>query len=49
MVNFEKLLDKSRIKKPINPVEIFVQLEKDSEKEYLRNPQKIVLEKWFNE
>lgn len=49
MVNFEKLLDKSKITKPVDPEEIFKQLDKDSEKEYLRNAQKIVLEKWFNE
>ena len=49
MVNFEKLLDKSKISKPVDPEIIFKQLDKESEKEYLRNAQKVVLEKWYSD
>ncbi len=49
MVNFKKLLDKSKISKPIDPEIIFKQLDKDSEKEYLRNAQQVVLRKWFKD
>ena len=47
MVDFKKLLGKKKIIKPIDPIEIFGDLDKESGKEYLRPPQKSVLEEWY--
>lgn len=46
MVDFKKLLGKIEITKPKNPIEIFEDLDKESGKEYLRPPQRSVLEEW---
>jgi replicative superfamily II helicase len=46
MVEFKKLLGKSGLTKPIDPIEIFNNLDKESGKEYLRPPQKSVLKEW---
>lgn len=47
MVDFKKLLGKRKIIKPTDPIEIFSDLDKESGKEYLRPPQKSVLEEWY--
>ena len=49
MVDFKKLLGKKKIIKPIDPIEIFSDLDKESGKEYLRPPQKSVLEEWHKD
>ena len=47
MVDFKKLLGKRKIIKPTDPIEVFSDLDKESGKEYLRPPQKSVLEEWY--
>jgi replicative superfamily II helicase len=47
MVDFEKLLGKKILAKPIDPIQIFSDLDKESGKEYLREPQIAVLKEWF--
>lgn len=49
VINFRDLLGKEDIKKPINPIEIFNNLDRRSGKEYLRDPQRIVLTEWFEQ
>ena len=46
LVDFKKLLGASRISKPIDPIEIFANLDKQSEKGYLRPAQEAVLKEW---
>ena len=48
LVDFKKLLGKEEIVKPIDPLEIFSDLDKESGKEYLRPPQESVLVEWYN-
>jgi len=47
LVDFKKLLGKKEIAQLIDPIEIFSNLDKESGKEYLRPPQKSVLEEWY--
>lgn len=49
LVNFRELLGQDEIIYPINPIEIFNKLDRRSGKEFLRDPQKIVLKEWFEE
>jgi len=46
MVDFKKLLDHTEITKPIDPIEIFNSLDKDSDKAYLWAAQDSVLREW---
>lgn len=46
MVNFDELLKKRKSVKPLNPVDIFNNLDKRSTIEYLRPPQEAVLNEW---
>lgn len=48
LVEFKKLLGKKEFKKPIDPINIFENLDKDSDRPYLRPPQIPILEDWFN-
>lgn len=47
MVDFKKLLGKREIIRPLNPIEIFRNLDKESGKEYLRPPQLSVLNELY--
>lgn len=49
MVDFKKLLGTTKTTRTIDPIEIFNNLDKESEKGYLRPAQKAVLERWHNE
>lgn len=49
MVNFRRILGEERTVKPTEPLLIFDQLDKESGKEYLRPPQRAVLEEWASE
>jgi len=46
MVNFEALLDESKLEKIVDPKIIFQNLEKDQDKEFLRPSQDHVLKEW---
>jgi len=48
LVDFKKLLGRKQIIKPLDPLEIFGDLDKESGKEYFRPPQKSVLEEWYS-
>jgi replicative superfamily II helicase len=47
MVKFEELLGKEKIIIPVNPIDIFQNLDKEIGKETLRDSQKAVLEEWY--
>ena len=47
MVKFDKLLDEREITIPIDPIEIFNNLDKEIGKEYLRKSQESVLKEWY--
>jgi len=49
LVDVTKLLGKKEIIKPTDPIGIFDDLDKESGKEYLRPPQKSVLEEWYRD
>jgi replicative superfamily II helicase len=49
MVEFKKLLGKKEFRKPIDPIEIYENLDKASDRPYLRPPQIPILEDWFND
>ena len=48
MVDFNKLLSKEEIVQSDNPIEIFNNLDKNDDKQYLRPDQKSILEIWYN-
>ena len=41
-------MEREERKKPINPIDIFNESDRDADKEYLRPAQKSILEKWYN-
>ena len=47
LVDFEKLLGKERSPRPVDPIEIFNNLDKQTGKEYLHPPQEAVLKEWY--
>lgn len=49
MVDFEKLLGKKEFTLEIDPISIFKDLDKDSDKNDMRESQKQILEKWYND
>ena len=49
VVKFERLLGKGKITRPIDPIEIFNDLDKEIGKESLRDSQKSVLKELFLE
>jgi len=49
LVDFKKLLGKKELIRSTDPIEIFSNLDKESGKEYLRPPQKSVLEEWYRD
>lgn len=48
MVDFDKLLGGKRPERPVDPLRVFDDLDKESGKEYLRDSQKAVLKEWFD-
>ncbi|MCL4480850.1 MAG: DEAD/DEAH box helicase family protein [Candidatus Thermoplasmatota archaeon] len=48
MVDFDKLLGGKRLERPVNPIQVFDDLDKESGKEYLRDSQKEILKEWFD-
>lgn len=48
MVDFRKKLDKTKIEKKINPIEIYASLDRKSVAGPLRPAQNKILEEWFN-
>jgi len=49
LVKFKKLLGKRKITIPVDPIEIFSNLDKEVGKESLRDPQEAVLKEWYKE
>jgi len=48
MVDFDKLLSKEEMLESINPIDIFNNLDRDEDKQYLRPDQKSILNTWYN-
>ena len=49
MVDFKKRLGKKKLSRPIKPLEIYSDLDRESDKGPLRPVQKAILNKWFTQ